>query len=502
MNEPPNLWPPRRRRYRSALLVIAGSILLVALTVLAWSSWEGERIAKSLSSGKKAPIVKKARGELGRRDPFLDIGRLQQSTVFLLIGSDKRWDEEGRGNSDTMMLVRVDPERNSASILSIPRDVLVDIPSHGQGKINSAYAIGGPALLIKTIRLWLNVPVDHFVETSFHGFATTINAVGGAYLPIDGRYLHKNDGTAINNWAEIDLHAGYQKLSGQQALSFVRFRHLDTDTTRAARQQLFLREIIRQMRAQSNNYLNLPKILKSIAAASSSDLDSLTSLMEIANSVRQIPARSITRSTIGYQDKIIDGTYYGIVSERDKREALLSWSGTPAVTTMGTPVVEKQSMDGTKTADKSYHKPVLVNNPLRAKTGFCQPKKLPPSYQWGDQEPWRLYKLAGHQSASAWATRGSGDSISWTWTLWNNPPILENPDLIVNNRLQLYRDGPNWRMVAWKIPGGWAWISNTLTSQLQKNDLLALAKSCYLRKAPPAIPPLVILSKKDRRTAE
>jgi hypothetical protein len=165
-------------------------------------------------------------------------------------------------------------------------------------------------------------------------------------------------------------------------------------------------------------------------------------------------------------------------------------------------VVERPSISGTKTAHKSYHKPVLAHNPLRVKTGFCQPKKLPPLYHWGDEEPWRLYKLAGHRSASAWATKGSGNSISWTWTLWNNPPILENPDLIVNNRLQLYRDGPNWRMVAWKIPGGWAWISNTLASQLQKNDLLALAKSCYLRKASPAIPPLVILSKNDRRTVE
>lgn len=503
VNQPPNLWKEPKRRWPRRLALSLLVVALISGVGLAYATWRAQQISAELSSGEKGVVVQKAKKELGRsvNDPLAGVGRLEQSKVFLLIGSDRRWGEKERGRSDTVMLVRLDPSKNEASILSIPRDTLVDIPGYGQDKINHSYSLGGPALLLKTVRQWLGIPIDHFAEVSFQGFSTTVNDIGGAYLPIDGRYLHVNDGSAENNWAEIDIKPGYQKLSGSRALSWVRFRHLDTDSLRAARQQIFLREMGRQVRANKDNYANLPSIIRSFAKASASDINSIPELLSLANTARQIPPSQIKRMTMPVSDQMINGVYYGTVTEEDKAEILEKWSGAtnddPAVSdnTSDEPVSTEASGDTnianpTRLIKNREIRPLLEKSKVRL--ALCLPTKLPQGFQWGSDETFRSYRINRHAAASAWATAGSGQSINWMWTDWSEPPILEQPSQTIERRgreYQLFEESGNLHMIAWLRQGTWTWISNTLDNRLNRKEMFALASSCKDLPAPPPLWP-------------
>ena len=90
------------------------------------------------------------------------------------------------------------------------------------------------------------IEIDHFVEVDFRGFRQLVEGPGRALAAVDQRYFNQNVGTFATNYADIDLQPGYQKLTGPQALAFARYRHDDSDVYRAARQQLVLREALRQ----------------------------------------------------------------------------------------------------------------------------------------------------------------------------------------------------------------------------------------------------------------
>jgi LCP family protein required for cell wall assembly len=178
-----------------------------------------------------------------------------QPETLLLIGVDCRGSDckDGNvGNTDTMMLVRIDDSSSTINALSVPRDLGVQIPGVGYSKINSAYSSGGESLLIKTLRtdVFPQLRVNHVLIVDFARFANLINAIGCVYAPVDHRYYNKDVGTVATNYSGIDIQPGYQKLCGgsgsnlggpNTALAFVRFRHNDSDFVRQARQQDFLR---------------------------------------------------------------------------------------------------------------------------------------------------------------------------------------------------------------------------------------------------------------------
>ncbi len=160
--------------------------------------------------------------------------------TFLVIGSDKRANEaEDPGRSDTTMLVRLDPDKDLISMMSIPRDLKVEIPGYGTGKFNEAYAYGGTKLTLQTVKDLTDLPINHVVNVDFLGFAQGVYAIGCVYVDIDRRYYHSNAESA-EQYAEINVQPGYQLMCGKQALDYVRYRHTDTDIVRSARQQDFL----------------------------------------------------------------------------------------------------------------------------------------------------------------------------------------------------------------------------------------------------------------------
>ena len=163
------------------------------------------------------------------------------------------------------MLVRADPETESVSLLSFPRDLFVEIDCPGRvtfnARINGAYSECGTKGTLETVRALTDVPINYLITVNFRGFRKLVDAVGGIWLDVDRRYF--NDRGGDFGYATINLFPGYQKLGGYQALDFVRYRHTDSDLYRVARQQLFVRAFKDQIKSSAGP-LDLPRIVKTI----------------------------------------------------------------------------------------------------------------------------------------------------------------------------------------------------------------------------------------------
>ncbi len=176
--------------------------------------------------------------------------------TILVLGSDRRFQDVRDKNpvrSDTLLLVRLDPSKRATAVMSIPRDLKVDIRQRNGAvvtdKINAAYALGGPRLSVQTIRNLLHIPINHVVNVNFGGFRRAVNRLGCVYVDVDRDYFNDNNppnGSQFD-YATIDVNPGYQKLCGQDSLDFVRYRHFDDDFVRAARQQSFLAQAKEQI---------------------------------------------------------------------------------------------------------------------------------------------------------------------------------------------------------------------------------------------------------------
>jgi LCP family protein required for cell wall assembly len=184
----------------------------------------------------------------------LDAAIPGQPTVALVIGTDRRKGAQAdlTGRSDTLILVRADPQTKSISMLSFPRDLIVNVICPGRAqvrdRINAAFADCGSLGSLLTVRSLTGVPINYFVTVNFRGFMQLVNNLGGVWMDIDHRYLC--DPTNCPDVSQINLLPGYQKLNATQALAFVRFRHFDSDIYRNARQQLFLKALKQQISSQ------------------------------------------------------------------------------------------------------------------------------------------------------------------------------------------------------------------------------------------------------------
>jgi LCP family protein required for cell wall assembly len=165
------------------------------------------------------------------------------------------------------MLIRADPIEKTISLLSFPRDLVVPIycgstPSRDD-RINSAYASCGARGTVDTVRHLTGLPINYVITVDFHGFKKVVNSLGGVWMDVDRRYFNQNTGASYNDYANINLQPGYQRLTGGAALSFVRFRHTDSDFYRLARQQEFVRAIKQQV-SRNLSFFDIPTIVNDI----------------------------------------------------------------------------------------------------------------------------------------------------------------------------------------------------------------------------------------------
>ncbi|PVZ09458.1 LCP family protein [Actinomycetospora cinnamomea] len=176
-------------------------------------------------------------------------GSASSGTNWLIIGSDSRaglteateeqlsTGEVDGSRTDTMMLVHAGGFGGQTSLTSLPRDSILPIPGHGRGRLNSAYSIGGPELLVQTIEEAADIEIDHYAEIGFEGFAGMVDAIGGVEMCLDEPLDDPKAG--------IDLPAGCQELDGPSALGFVRSRAFpNADLQRIQNQRKFLSALI------------------------------------------------------------------------------------------------------------------------------------------------------------------------------------------------------------------------------------------------------------------
>jgi len=182
---------------------------------------------------------------------------------ILLMGVDSRNSRQGDlPRSDSMLLVSIDPKQKTYDIFSIMRDTYVRIPEYGRSRINAALGIGGPEVAMETVSRFTGVPVNYYVITDFEGFKSLIDAVGGVEIDVEKnmRYRDPTD----KGLYDINLKKGLQRLDGDKALQYVRFRHdAMSDYTRTERQRKLLSALAAQLKS-SKTILQLPEILESI----------------------------------------------------------------------------------------------------------------------------------------------------------------------------------------------------------------------------------------------
>jgi LCP family protein required for cell wall assembly len=191
---------------------------------------------------------------------------------YLVLGSDSRaglsaYQQSEFGStssgdtsrSDTIMFVHLNIPANKSTIVSIPRDLYVNIPGHGYDKINAAFSYG-PGVLVKTVEQLTGMDINHYVAVNFAGFENLVDAIGGVPVCVDK--------PMVDHLAGLDLpHAGCYNLKNQQALGFVRARHIVGDTipdfSRIARQQLFFRAMLSKL-ISAGAVMKIPALLHAI----------------------------------------------------------------------------------------------------------------------------------------------------------------------------------------------------------------------------------------------
>ena len=164
----------------------------------------------------------------------------------LLLGIDTRAEDPRTQNTDTIILLSIDPNARTGAMLSIPRDTLVDIPGVGQDKVNSAYAHAGdarkgPELARRTVERLLGVPIHSYAVIDFAAFRQTVDSVGGVLVDVRRPLRDEEYPTADYGIERVEFRAGPQIMDGEQALRYARSRHDSNDFTRARRQQAVLR---------------------------------------------------------------------------------------------------------------------------------------------------------------------------------------------------------------------------------------------------------------------
>ena len=181
----------------------------------------------------------------------LDIAPANAPANAIVIGYDHR-PEDGTApsRSDTIMLLRADPNADTITSLSFPRDLIVEVrcPDGRSAidRINAAYSYCGPEGTVETVRALTNLPIHYIITINFDGFRKVIDRLGGVWIDVDRRYHNAQGG----DYATINLWPGYQRLRGWQALDYVRYRHFDSDLYRVARQQAFIKAVKQAVNAR------------------------------------------------------------------------------------------------------------------------------------------------------------------------------------------------------------------------------------------------------------
>ncbi|WNO74213.1 LCP family protein [Streptomyces sp. AM8-1-1] len=301
---------PARKRHWLRWVALGTAVFVVAASGVGW--WFYQKLDGNITTDTSAA----AELETYEKERPTPVALNAQN--ILLLGSDTR---SGKGNSkygqdggtqrsDTTILLHIAADRQSATAMSVPRDLMVSIPSCRKpdgtrtreqfAQFNWAFEFGGAACTIRTVERMTGIRVDHHMVVDFSGFKEMVDAVDGVEVclkePIDDADAH------------LKLPAGKQTLNGEQALGYVRARKSignGSDTERMDRQQQFLGALVKKV--QSNGVLLNPARLYPVLDAATKSLttdpglDSLRDLYDLTRSVRSIPTEKVQFLTVPRQ---------------------------------------------------------------------------------------------------------------------------------------------------------------------------------------------------------
>lgn len=168
--------------------------------------------------------------------------------TIVLLGTDQRPDEPYNTRSDTIMLARVDPQNRRVALLSLPRDLVVNIPGYGFSRINAAHAYGGVPLVKRTLTQLLGIQVDYSATINFYGFIAMIDAIGGVTINVEKEIYDPAYPTMDYGYTVVHFLPGVQAMDGDLALKYARTRHGDSDWERMKRQQDVIRAVVARLR--------------------------------------------------------------------------------------------------------------------------------------------------------------------------------------------------------------------------------------------------------------
>ena len=283
---------------------ILGTLLLVAGVAFAWWMLDtNSKLRQGLDANLQATLV-----QVAPSDPF----------YMLLLGVDKdegraeNWgDSDANFRADTIILARVDPKNKKITLISIPRDTMVDLGEHGKQKINSAYSYGGASGMVEAVSKLANVNISHYAEVDFESFTKIVDSIGGitVNLPV---------AVSDMQYSGIDLPAGEQQLNGQQALGLSRSRHAYDnygagDFYRAANQRMILTAIAKKV--LQLDPVSMSGAVSTMAESVTTDLN-VTDIVGLAMSFRGMDtSKDMYSARTPTTSELIDDVWYEIVDK-------------------------------------------------------------------------------------------------------------------------------------------------------------------------------------------
>jgi LCP family protein required for cell wall assembly len=500
--------PPKRKRFW--LRFTMGAVVIIIVSAAATSSsilLYIRSIAEALAHNNRLK---------NKVERYLAQTHGGEPENILIIGSDKRASmPEDPGRSDTTMLLRLDPSRNAIAVMSIPRDLKVEIPGYGTEKFNAAYSFGGPKLTLRVVKELTGLPINHVVNVDFLGFVRAVDAINCVYVDVDRRYYH-NNAESTEEYAEINIQPGYQLLCGKKALQYVRYRHTDTDLVRAARQQDFISDA-RQRVPVKDVVLGQNKLMDIFTSYTTSDISDEVTMIEVLKlflasrnaSINEVHFPAVLGPSYVYAShSAIEGAveqFLGIEASGGPRGSLESGGGGKGAGKKAKGAHKKKQhlaapkppgedgLVGAGAAGKTEAK--IVARKVGGGFPVFYPTRLPSGAAYVETDPYlhvvdpRVYHLKDteekrHGAYRMVITMELPDGLHYFGLQgiqgWSDPPILDNPSetrTIQGREYEIYIDGDRVKMIAWHRGENTYWVSNDLLNTLTNDQMVGMARS-------------------------
>jgi polyisoprenyl-teichoic acid--peptidoglycan teichoic acid transferase len=309
---------PRRWRRRMLWALIGVILLFLVWAVLGYLAFRsGIKDANKRLDPLAARALTPQKGLL-----------LSNASNILVLGADSgsKSRQGTQGRSDTIILIRTDPDNHKIALLSIPRDLRVEIPRHGTQKINAAYAFGGPTLAVKTVERVTGLRMNHVVVVDFSTFGEVVDALGGVTINVPHPILSnkfecpRHTQAQCARWPGWRFRKGPQTMDGHRALIYSRIREnkldpSESDFTRGERQQAVIQAMADKTTSFST-FLKAPFIGDDLVGPLATDL-SAGQILQLGWVKRRTPSSGWLRCRLGGTIADIGGASYVIGSEEN-----------------------------------------------------------------------------------------------------------------------------------------------------------------------------------------